>query len=671
MEQLNNELIINHKYNTRFKNQRIIGYYNEDNSDDLDEYDKSTPKKYIKKQEISKETNAKQKNIDNISFQDLLAELFPSNYMRNKAYLTDKIHKPKHYNIIFVKSNILNNGKYSNSILSKNMHNKKKSSNPWVIETIKDNNHKLYRNKNNDEEDSNNDDDEEDSNNDDDEEDSNDEDEDSHTDDDEEDSNDEDEDSHTDDDEEDSHTDDEEEDSDMDDDDDKRYKIIASNFKNKSKNVLDALRVMKKNQQINHKRKKQKQTSSESTQFKKLIDLDEDLDDVKYFKKHIDKNNQTSIINNLKNINTQYKINKPYRILVLESQMSDAHKIVALKKIAMLESIEPGASEYFKLKTWLGSFMRLPFNRIQKFPISINDGVDKCSEYMKDAVYKLDNAVYGLNDAKMQIMQLVGQWLTNPSAIGTAMAIKGPMGTGKTTLVKDGISKILNRPFSLIALGGATDASVLEGHSYTYEGSMYGKIVDILIQTQCSNPIIYFDELDKVSDTPKGEEIIGILTHLIDATQNTHFHDKYFSEIDFDLSKALFIFSYNDESKINPILRDRMYRISTKGYNKNDKNIIAKQYLLPAICKQINFNENDIVIDNETLNYIIDNYTENEYGVRNLKRCLEIIYTKLNLYRLMPIESSLFKEEKSFEVKFPFTVNISIVEKLIKKRIFK
>ena len=209
----------------------------------------------------------------------------------------------------------------------------------------------------------------------------------------------------------------------------------------------------------------------------------------------------------------------------------------------------------------------------------------------------------------MQIMQLVGQWISNPNAVGSAIAIKGPMGTGKTTLVKEGISKILNRPFSLIALGGATDSSVLEGHGYTYEGSMWGKIVDILIQTKCSNPIIYFDELDKVSDTPKGEEIIGILTHLIDSTQNSNFHDKYFSEIDFDLSKALFIFSYNDESKINPILRDRMYRIATKGYEGKEKKIIANNYLIPNIYKQINFEKDNVIIPDETLDHIISNYT--------------------------------------------------------------
>ena len=373
------------------------------------------------------------------------------------------------------------------------------------------------------------------------------------------------------------------------------------------------------------------------------------------------------MIEELKKINSKFKIYKPYRILILEMNIPTDFKIVALKKIGMLETMNPTVSEYFKLKLWMDSFMSLPFNKIHNLPISVNDGFSKCSEFIKTSIDTLDKAVFGLNDAKMQIMQLLAQWITNPDALGNALAIKGPMGTGKTTLIKEGISKLLNRPFSLIALGGATDASVLEGHSYTYEGSTYGKIVDILIQTQCSNPIIYFDELDKVSDSPKGDEIIGILTHLIDSSQNTNFHDKYFSEIDFDLSKALFIFSYNDETKINPILRDRMYKITTKGYDKKEKNIIAKNYLLSAICKQVKFDEENIIINDETIDYIIDNYTENESGVRNLKRCLEIIFTKLNLFRLMPKGYSLFNTENCFSVEFPFNVTIPIVQKLIKK----
>jgi ATP-dependent Lon protease len=264
-------------------------------------------------------------------------------------------------------------------------------------------------------------------------------------------------------------------------------------------------------------------------------------------------------------------------------------------------------------------------------------------------------------------MQMLGQLITNPESIGTAIAIKGPMGTGKTTLVKEGISKMLNRPFAFIALGGATDSSFLEGHSYTYEGSVWGKIVQILIDSKCMNPVIYFDELDKISDTPKGEEIAGILTHLTDTTQNSQFHDKYFAEIDFDLSKCLFIFSYNDESKINPILRDRMYRIQTKGYDKKQKTVISNGYLLPKIREQVKFTNEDIMIPDVTLHYIIETHCGKEDGVRNLKRCLEIIYTKLNLYRLMRPGNNLFEEDMSLKVEFPFTVTNEIVDKLIKK----
>ena len=324
--------------------------------------------------------------------------------------------------------------------------------------------------------------------------------------------------------------------------------------------------------------------------------------------------------------------------------------------------------EYYKIKNWLDTFISIPFDNYSKLPINIDDGLDKCHEYMSNCKTTLDDVVYGMNDAKLQIMQLIGQWVVNPEAIGTAIAIKGPMGTGKTTLVKEGFSKILNRPFNLLALGGATDSSYLEGHSITYEGSTWGKIVDILIQSKTSNPIIFFDELDKVSDTPKGEEITGILTHLTDTTQNSNFHDKYFSEIELDLSKALFIFSYNDESKINPILLDRMYKISIKGYETKDKIVIAKKYLLPKIYKQINFNKEDIIINDDTIKYIIENYTEFEDGVRNLKRCLEIIFTKINLFRLMKPGENLFEEVLSIKIEFPLIVTENLVKELIKNK---
>ena len=264
---------------------------------------------------------------------------------------------------------------------------------------------------------------------------------------------------------------------------------------------------------------------------------------------------------------------------------------------------------------------------------------------------------------------MIGQWISNPGALGTAIAVKGPPGTGKTSLIKDGISKILGREFAFLALGGASDSSFLEGHSYTYEGSTWGKIVQILMESKSMNPVIYFDELDKVSDTAKGEEIIGILTHLTDTTQNSAFHDKYFADIDFDLSKCLFIFSYNDESKVNPILKDRMYRIQTKGYSTKEKVIIATKYLLPKIREQVNFKEDEVIIPDETIEYIITNngMTKGEEGVRNLKRCLEIIHTKLNLFRLVKKdENNMIAKEIKLEVAFPFTVKRSDVDILIK-----
>jgi ATP-dependent Lon protease len=403
--------------------------------------------------------------------------------------------------------------------------------------------------------------------------------------------------------------------------------------------------------------------------YHKLIHADKkQTNEIDYFKKKLSNKEQLTVMKHLKEINSHTNIEKPYRLALLDTNMPAKFKAVAMQKLSMLKSMEVGDNEYFKVKNWVDTFMRIPFGIYRNLSISMADGIDACHEYMDNAITTLDNCVYGLNDAKLQIMQMVGQWISNPSAMGTAIAIKGPMGTGKTTLVKEGISKILGRDFAFIALGGTGDSSFLEGHSYTYEGSSWGKIVQTLIDSKSMNPVIYFDELDKVSDTPRGEEIIGILTHLTDTSQNSEFHDKYFSEVNFDLSKCLFIFSYNDESKVNPILRDRMYRIQTKGYDAAEKVIISRKYLLPKIREQVNFNEEDVIIPDETIKHIVscENITKNEDGVRNLKRCLEIIHTKLNLFRLMKKDTPLFDKDIKLDVSFPFTVNPKEADILIK-----
>jgi ATP-dependent Lon protease len=266
----------------------------------------------------------------------------------------------------------------------------------------------------------------------------------------------------------------------------------------------------------------------------------------------------------------------------------------------------------------------------------------------------------------MQIMQFVGQLISNPSSIGNAIGLKGPMGTGKTTLIKNGLSKILGREFAFVTLGGASDGHFLVGHSYTYEGSNYGKISDILIQCKSDNPIIFFDELDKVSDSHGGNEIIGILTHLIDSTQNNEFHDKYFSEIDINVSKCLFVFSFNDETLVNSILKDRMYVIETNGYNNKDKIEICKNFILPSVTKEMNLDINDIIISDTIIQSIIENYTKPEKGVRNLKRNIETIISKINLFRLLKPNTNIF-DHACINVSFPLVMNSDIIDKLLNK----
>jgi ATP-dependent Lon protease len=443
--------------------------------------------------------------------------------------------------------------------------------------------------------------------------------------------------------------------------------LLEKNPKDKSiKKCIEVYEKDLKTQKQKQEKREKKYKDRNLRIFRKIVKDKNTSNDFTFYEK-LEIEEQKKIIKELREINKITRIEKPYRMTLLESQIPVQFKAAAMKKINSLRYMEPGSGEFYKIKNWVDTFMRIPFGKNEGLPISIEDGVEKCHDFMENAQKTLDAAVYGLNDAKMQIMQMLGQLLTNPKSIGTAIAIHGPPGTGKTSLVKEGISKILNRPFAFIALGGATDSSFLEGHGYTYEGSMWGKIVQILIDSKCMNPVIYFDELDKISDTPRGEEIAGILTHLTDTSQNSQFHDKYFAEINFDLSKCLFIFSYNDESKVNPILKDRMYRIKTKGYSQKEKTNISRSYLLPRICEQVRFNNSEIIIPDQTVHYIIDNHCNKEDGVRNLKRCLEIIHTKLNLYRLMKPGSNLFEQDMSLKVEFPFTITKDVVDKLIKR----
>jgi len=289
---------------------------------------------------------------------------------------------------------------------------------------------------------------------------------------------------------------------------------------------------------------------------------------------------------------------------------------------------------------------------------------------MFDIQKDLNAAVYGHDEAKNVILELIGQWISNPDAVPQVIALQGPPGNGKTSLAKDGIAKALGRPFRMISLGGATDSSYLDGHGFTYEGSVPGRVVSILQETHCMNPVIFFDELDKVSDSSKGQEIIGALTHLTDHSQNHEWHDRYFSGIDFDLSKALIIFSLNDEEALHPVLKDRIRIIRTKGHDLKSKLIIAKDYMIPKIMENIKMEKENLIFEDNVIEHIVSTYTNEEKGVRKLKQCIESIIMKINIINL--VNKGNLDEEKpniKFNIKdfkLPIKITNEIADNLIK-----
>ena len=294
---------------------------------------------------------------------------------------------------------------------------------------------------------------------------------------------------------------------------------------------------------------------------------------------------------------------------------------------------------------------------------SVKTNILNIENNINEITNTLDQSIYGHDYAKNQILKIIGQWM-NGEQNGYCFGFEGSPGIGKTSLAKKGLSNCLKddngspRPFAFIALGGSCNGSTLEGHGYTYVNSTWGRIVDILMETKCMNPIIYVDELDKVSKTENGKEIIGILTHLIDTTQNDAFQDKYFSGIDIDLSKVLFIFSYNDPEQIDKILLDRIHRIKFDNLSLEEKIVIVNKYILPEINKKMGFQ--DIVdVDDKLIEYIILNYTI-EPGVRKLKEILFDLYGEIN------IEILKCKDIENFETPLLLTKDL-ISNKYLKK----
>ena len=359
----------------------------------------------------------------------------------------------------------------------------------------------------------------------------------------------------------------------------------------------------------------------------------------------------------------------PLRFRIIASNINDGIKHIILKKLNQAE--DNNSDDGQKIAAWAESLSMVPFNVYQEMKIKLEDGRDVINTYLRNVFSQLNNSIYGHNDTKVQILEYITQYITNPKSRGKCLAIQGPPGNGKTTLVRNGIAKALNRPFTQISLGGMGDVNVLNGHDFTYVGSQCGRIIQCIKESGVMNPVIFFDELDKVSNSAKGADIYNFLCHLTDFSQNMGYHDNYFSGIDFDLSKCIFIFSFNDINQINPILLDRLHVIQTRGFNIDDKVHIAKGFLIPQIISDIGMKVDDVILDDEiVIREIISNYCNSEEGVRTLRRTIETIISRLNILQFTMCNQSdserINLPYNLDKIEFPMKINTKIVNMLLK-----
>jgi ATP-dependent Lon protease len=348
----------------------------------------------------------------------------------------------------------------------------------------------------------------------------------------------------------------------------------------------------------------------------------------------------------------------PLRFKVLKSNINDSLKARIISTMDQLDEMNPSSSEYTKKQEYVKSLCNLPIGKYKSLPVNKNTSTSiDIAKFLCESRVKLSNIVFGHDEAKEKIIRLLAQWISNPDSKGLVIGIEGPMGCGKTTLIKEGICKVLGLPFGFVPLGGCSDGNFLTGHSYTYEGSKCGKVCDVLKETGALNTIFYFDELDKVSSTHHGDEIINVLIHMTDPSQSELFNDKYFINIPIDLSRSLIIFSFNNAELINPILRDRMSIVKTYEYTTSQKLEIASGFLIPELDKQYNFAQGDIVFTSDALRYIINNKSAAEKGVRNLKRSLNEICGFVNYKCILQEDKALTEGD--------MTLPVTLTEKLI------
>lgn len=347
---------------------------------------------------------------------------------------------------------------------------------------------------------------------------------------------------------------------------------------------------------------------------------------------------------------------------MMNNNMNDYVKRCALTR---LEEMKTNNSEYHKNLTYVKTLIDYPWVTDDYSDVFTTIGADmnRCRERLKKIKDDFDAKVFGQTEFKTVIGDIVGKWFTNPNSMGKAIGLCGPPGCGKT-LIASGLGKVLGIPYQEIHLGGLEDGSVLNGHSYTYSGAQPGLIVTKMVAAGEPRCILFFDELDKACTKHGINEVFNVLIHATDPNTNSKFSDKFFQDVTFPLNKCIFVFSFNDASKIDPILRDRMEIINVSPYSLADKVEIARDYLTPELLDGVGIERGSVVMTQQTIEHIITKYTL-EAGVRRLRGCIEKIFLKLNVDRIY--SRGPFKSKTDFSPDKPIRITKKHILKYLGK----
>jgi len=359
----------------------------------------------------------------------------------------------------------------------------------------------------------------------------------------------------------------------------------------------------------------------------------------------------------VKRLEALNKISVDLKEKIINSDIDDDYKTILYNKYKMLEEMSDKDSEYFKLKNWILLILSIPLKRKENLQIT------NTNDFLKHIKIQLDSELYGMKNVKEELMlQIINRFIKKRKS-EQILSLVGCSGIGKTKIIHV-MAQSLNLPFYHISLGGIKDGSFLDGFSNTYIGSRQGIIVDALIKMNCCNGIIFFDEIDKISDSPEGAEVVNQLIHILDNTQNNMFYDKYVSDIPIDLSNIWFICSLNNSDYLNQVLRNRLYMIDVEGYGNSQKVEISKNILIPKKCKDYGL-ENQLFFDDSIIEYIVNKNKKNDKGVRELKRNIDTICKRVDILR-----ASIDRDGKYGVLDWTFKIeNLVFPLKLNKKHI--